>query len=254
MQNFNQQQNNEWRKTRRKMQWLRKAFQLSLLLLLIGGLYSVAKPAFIVLLPLAFLAGNFFCGWLCPFGTIQELLGKIGSLFIKKKFTMPLSLQRYLQYFRYILAIIVLSHVMQNVVDLSAINAYKTFMRAATGTFAQVTAMTIMGSFLAVSLFFDRPFCNYFCSEGIRFGVLSLGRIVTIKRNADACIGCKKCDKVCPMNIQVSSGAQVRHAQCINCFECLATCPAAGALEYGKIKVNCGRILKLKTDSYKNPS
>lgn len=242
-------QNNEWRKKRQKMQWLRLAVQLSMFLLLIGGLYSLVRPAFVVLLPLAFLAGNFFCGWFCPFGTIQEFLGKVGSLFIKKKFKMPLSLQRYLQYSRYVLAIIVLSHVAQQVVDLSAINAYKTFMRAATGVFAQTAAMTIMSGFLVAALFFDRPFCNYCCTEGVRYGVLSLGRIVTIKRNADACIGCKRCDKVCPMNIQVSANKQVRHAQCINCFQCLAACPIAGTLQYGKINVKCGKILKEKADS-----
>ena len=242
-------QNNEWRQTRRKMQWLRMTIQLFMLLLLIGGMYSLVRPSFIILLPLAFLAGNFFCGWLCPVGTAQELLGKIGSLFIKKKFKMPWAMQRYLQYSRYILAVIIFSHVMQNVVDLSAINAYKTFMRAATGVFAQTAAMTIMSSFLVAALFFDRPFCNYCCTEGIRYGVLSLGRIVTIKRNADVCIGCRRCDRACPMNIQVSANKQVRNAQCINCFQCLAACPMAGALQYGKINVNCGRMLKIKADS-----
>lgn len=242
-------QNNEWRKKRQTMQWLRLAVQLSIMFLLIGGLYSVVRPAFIVLLPLAFLAGNFFCGWFCPFGTMQELLGKVGSLIIKKKFKMPLSLQRYLQYSRYVLAIIVLSHIAQQVVDFSAINAYKTFMRAATGVFAQTAAMTIMSSFLVAALFFDRPFCNYCCTEGVRYGVLSLGRIVTIKRNDDACIGCKRCDRACPMNIPVSANKQVRHAQCINCFQCVAACPMAEALQYGKIDVKCGQILKTKADS-----
>lgn len=242
-------QNHTWRTNRQRLQWGRKAVQLAFLLLLIGGLYSAVKPAFIILLPLAFLAGNFFCGWLCPFGTIQELVGKVGSLIIKKKFKMPLSLQRYLQYSRYILAVIVLSHIAQAFLDLSAINAYRTFMRAATGTIAQTAAMAIMGSFLVAALFFDRPFCNYCCTEGVRFGVLSLGRLVTIKRNSEACVGCRQCDKACPMNIAVSQNSQVRHAQCVNCFHCLSACPVAGALRYGKISVNCGKFLRTKADS-----
>ena len=248
LQQSKQQQSNE-RKTRRNLQWFRYAVQLSLLLLLIVGMYSFVRPGFVVLLPLAFLAGNFFCGWLCPFGTAQELLGKAGSLFVKRKLKMPLALQRYLQYSRYVLAAIVLSHVAQAVVDLSAINAYKTFMRAATGTLAQTAALTIMGSFLAVALFFERPFCNYVCSEGIRFGVLSLGRLVTIKRDAGACVGCKRCDAACPMNIQVAGSTQVRHAQCINCFRCLAACPAAGALKYGKISLDRKTLFGAKADS-----
>ena len=249
MKPLNHEQTHTWRTNRQRMQWLRKAVQLAFLLLLVGGLYSAVRPAFIVLLPLAFLAGNFFCGWLCPFGTVQELIGKIGSIIIKKKFKMPLALQRYLQYSRYILAVIVLAHIAQSFVDLSAINAYKTFFRVAAGTVAQTAAMTIMGSFLVVALFFDRPFCNYCCTEGVRYGVLSLGRLATIKRNPQACVGCHQCDKACPMNITVSNCSHVRHAQCINCFQCLSACPKAGVLQYGKISIDCGRALRTKTDS-----
>ena len=235
MQQSSNQNSNEQRKNMQKLQWLRMSVQLIFVAILIGGLYKFVKPAFVVILPLAFLAGNFFCGWLCPFGTAQEIFGKLGSFFIKKKFKVSPSLQRYLQFSRYILAAIVFAHIVDSFVDLSSINAYKTFMRAMSGNLAQTAATFIMGTFLVVALFFERPFCNYFCPEGIKFGLASLTRFFSIKRNSDTCIHCKCCDKACPMNIEVSKGNHVRNAQCINCFKCMAACPKQDTLTYGRV-------------------
>ena len=235
MQQSSNKNNNEQRRNMKKLQWLRMSVQLIFLVILIGGLYKFVKPAFVVILPLAFLAGNFFCGWLCPFGTAQEIFGKLGSFFIKKKFKVSPSLQRYLQFSRYILAAIVFAHIVDSLVDLSSINAYKTFMRAMSGNLAQTAATFIMGTFLVVALFFERPFCNYFCPEGIKFGLASLTRFFSIKRNSDTCIHCKCCNKACPMNIEVSKGNHVRNAQCINCFKCIAACPKQDTLTYGRV-------------------
>ena len=235
MQQSSNKNNNEQRRNMKKLQWLRMSVQLIFLVILIGGLYKFVKPAFVVILPLAFLAGNFFCGWLCPFGTAQEIFGKLGSFFIKKKFKVSPSLQRYLQFSRYILAAIVFAHIVDSFVDLSSINAYKTFMRAMSGNLAQTAVTFIMGTFLVVALFFERPFCNYFCPEGIKFGLASLTRFFSIKRNSDTCIHCKCCDKACPMNIEVSKGNHVRNAQCINCFKCIAACPKQDTLTYGRV-------------------
>lgn len=62
MEQNNKQNDNEHRKNTQKIQWLRMSVQLIFLAILIGGLYKYVKPAFVVILPLAFLAGNFFCG------------------------------------------------------------------------------------------------------------------------------------------------------------------------------------------------
>jgi len=235
MQQSSNENDNKHRKNMQKLQWLRLSVQLIFLAILIGGLYKFVKPAFVVILPLAFLAGNFFCGWLCPFGTAQEVLGKIWSIFMRKKFKVSPNIQRYLQFSRYILAAIVFAHIADSLFDLSSINAYKTFMRAMSGNLAQTAATFIMLSFLVVALFFERPFCNYFCPEGIKFGLASLTRFLSIKRNAETCINCKCCDRACPMNIEVSKGNHVRNAQCINCFKCIAACPKRGTLTYDRV-------------------
>ena len=60
MQQSSNKNNNEQRRNMKKLQWLRMSVQLIFLVILIGGLYKFVKPAFVVILPLAFLAGNFF--------------------------------------------------------------------------------------------------------------------------------------------------------------------------------------------------
>jgi len=119
---------------------------------------------YVLLIVLPLIVGNFFCGWICPFGCVQDWLGKISSVFIKNKFKMPYSVQKYMQFARYILAIIVLFNILPTSIP---INAYITFMQFATGSEVQLVGIIIMGSFLLISLLFDRPFCNYFCTEGV---------------------------------------------------------------------------------------
>ena len=66
-----------------------------------------------------------------------------------------------------------------------------------------------------------------------RYGIMSLLRPFTIKRNEQTCVNCGKCDKACPMQINVSKAGKLRTPQCVNCFECMSTCPVDGAMEYG---------------------
>lgn len=228
----------------KKLQLIRNLVQLSIFILLIAGFYSKIRPGFIILLPLAFVAGNFFCGWICPFGSAQEFVGKLGSLVLKKKFKTPPFLQKYLQYSRYLLAVLTLFLASQAILDLAFLNSYKTFMHSAAGKNITALALTVMGSFLFIGMFFDRPFCNYFCPEGIRHGLLSLGRIFTIKRAPQTCISCKKCDQICPMQIKISTSTNLRHAHCINCFKCLSACHVSKTLTYGKVAYNFKKLLK----------
>ena len=60
-------------------------------------------------------------------------------------------------------------------------------------------------------------------------------RLFSIKRNESNCVNCKKCDKVCPMNIEVSKQHVVQDGQCISCFNCIESCPQKDTLKIGKV-------------------
>lgn len=194
------------------------------------------KIVFIALFPLSLLAGNFFCGWLCPYGAAQEFFGALGERIFKRKYRMPQGIQKYLQYSRYILAILALTGL--GTIFLGDANSYKVFMSAGTdlSTIVISASMVLMITFLLISMLFERPFCNYLCIEATKYGIASFTRIFTIKRRKSSCVNCKRCNKVCPMNITISSLDSIRSAQCINCFRCITACPVKDTLSYGRVE------------------
>lgn len=227
---------------KRFIQPARRITQLLFIGLLIAGIYMDLRMVLMLLLPASLLFGNFFCGWACPYGAVQELMGDLGSKIFKKKFKMPIKIQKYLQYLRYILFAILLIGILDFI--LTPVNGYGTFMKVVSErmtTVASATALSIMIFYLVLSLFFERAFCNYLCTEAAKYGVLSMIRIFSIKRDEDSCISCRKCDKACPMNIQVSKHDQVRNGQCINCMKCIEACPVEGTLSYSKVKLPLGK-------------
>jgi len=51
-----------------------------------------------------------------------------------------------------------------------------------------------------------------------------------VRRNENTCIHCKACDQVCPVNILIESGVDVKSSECINCHECVNVCPVKDTL------------------------
>ena len=133
---------------------------------------------------------------------------------------MPWKVQKYLQCSRYVFL-----GLMFVGVTFSFLNARFYFQDNLIHNMLSWTSGITLGVFLLVSLFFDRPFCNYFCMKGAADGLMSIVRPISISRNNEICIHCHLCDKVCPMNIPVESTNFVRHPNCINCMQCVSKCP-----------------------------
>lgn len=172
-----------------------------------------------LLLPI-FIFGVFFCGWVCPFGSMQEWIGKMGRKLGIKKYKIPRYIQDYLQMSRYVfLALYAVG------VTVAVLNARGTFGREFFSGTADAAALIVMGGFLAASFFMDRPFCNYFCGKGASYGLFGIFRLFSIQRDAGRCVHCRLCNQKCPMNIMVEYTDFVRHPNCINCFQCINVCP-----------------------------
>jgi polyferredoxin len=214
-----------------KIQLIRYLIQLVYL-----GLFSftfiVSLNWFLLLtLILTIVGGPFFCGWFCPFGTIQEVMNNIRLIFNKKPFKLPKKVHGFLIFFRYFLLILIFI----GFTFLYIFDVRVSFLDLISGQILSIFSYSLIFLFLLISLFMDRPFCNYFCPEGAQFGLIGLLRIFRIKRNKSTCVDCKLCDKNCPMNIEVSKKDYVNSPQCINCFKCVSSCPKKGTLNYGLI-------------------
>ena len=164
--------------------------------------------------------GVFFCGWVCPFGAIQDWLGWIAKKCKFPHYKMPCKVQKYLQFSRYIFLGLMFAGV-----TFSFLNARFYFQDNLIHNMLSITSAITLVIFLLISMFFDRPFCNYFCMKGAADGLMSIIRPVSVSRDAQSCVHCHLCDKVCPMNIPVESINFVRHPNCINCMQCVSKCP-----------------------------
>jgi polyferredoxin len=178
-----------------------------------------------------------FCGWVCPFGSIQEWLGGIGrKLFKKRRYNhfIPARVDYYLRFLRYVVLAWVLY--MTAVTGKLIFQEYDPYFALFNFWSSEVAiiGLIILVVTLLGSLFVERPWCKYACPYGAVLGLTNLFRIFKIRRTESTCKFDGACDIYCPMNIPVSQKIIIRDHQCISCLECTseARCPAAGTVEF----------------------
>ena len=84
-----------------------------------------------------------------------------------------------------------------------------------------------IGVALAFALKDNRAFCKYICPITVFLKPMSYFSLIRIKCDKDKCVGCGKCKRVCPMNVDVTDNARSRKngTECILCMECVRNCP-----------------------------
>jgi polyferredoxin len=203
--------------------FVQKIHESSFILMIIG-----------IILAIGF--GPVFCGWVCPLGSFQEWLSKIGKRIFKKRYNnfIPAKIDKYLRFTRYIiLALVVFNTATTAKLMFQDIDPYYALFNFWTNEVA-ITAYLILGATILLSLVIERPWCKYACPYGAFLGIFNLFRIFKIKRNKSTCIDCKACDRACPMNIKVSEKKSVLDHQCISCMKCTsdAACPVKGTVDF----------------------
>lgn len=225
-------------------------------LLFTGGLikkiYSGTVVLLILTVVIAVIFRRSFCGLLCPFGALQELFARIGKKLFKRKFIIPVKIDRPLRYLKY--AILVLTVGMAWVYGslwMSPYDPYTAFGHITTISEAiEEDPLAIIGFILLAitifgSLLYDRFFCKYLCPVGAFYGIIGKLSPTKIERNDSLCTHCKVCNKACPVNIDIEKSSKITDAECINCNECVVACPKKGALEIKTAKKAISPIIML---------
>ncbi|MDR2015994.1 MAG: 4Fe-4S binding protein [Burkholderiales bacterium] len=179
-----------------------------------------------------------FCSWLCPVGTLSEMLWQLGKRIFGRNFLMPRWLDVPLRALKYLLMAVFL----YVAVTMSA-EAIEAFMRSPYGLIADVkmlnffryissTALVTIAVLVIGSVFIQNLWCRYLCPYGALLGLVSMLSPFKIRRDAEACIDCAKCAKACPAQLPVDRKLQIRSAECTGCQSCVTVCPARDALQF----------------------
>ena len=200
---------------------------------------SARKPSFPFyvlgfLLLFGLLLGRWICGWLCPFGLVQDLVYKIP--FPKKIRTFKGD--RWLRYLKYavLLVMVILLTLLDTLVPYYCkyLCPSGTLFGAIPLTLANPTLRAQIGGIfwwkigvlsvlLMLSALIARPFCRYLCPLGAIYGLFNRIALTHLDFSQTACVGCRKCETVCPMGIDPKK--QFDSAECIRCGRCQKACP-----------------------------
>lgn len=182
--------------------------------------------------------GRFVCGWLCPFGLIQDLLHKIP--FGKK--IKSFKGERYLRFLKYavlVIFVLLLPMFVLDVVGQGSPWFCKWICPSGTlfagwplvlvnGGIRQTVGFLfawknlIMVTLIVLSVVIYRPFCKFLCPLGAIYGFFNPVAIYRYRVDKDRCTGCLDCDRACKMNVKVCS--QPNSMECIRCGNCLTAC------------------------------
>ena len=83
--------------------------------------------------------------------------------------------------------------------------------------------MCVLLIVLISSTLIHRPFCKYLCPLGAFYGLFSKFSLYQMEIDKSKCIGCGKCESVCPMDVKCLK--DMNSAECIRCGKCKAQCP-----------------------------
>lgn len=178
------------------------------------------------------LWGRFFCGFLCFFGALQELLAVPLKKFRRKHRFPPARLDRALRFLKYIVLAFVVVAVWVFSLSLdSSLSPWGVFGMLISGNFSLTSAAVLIVGFVLLlaimiaSLFIERFFCRYLCPLGAIFTLISGKRFFKIRCNSNTCVHCNLCAKKCAMGIDVAGHDKVTSGECIDCMQCISICP-----------------------------
>lgn len=164
-----------------------------------------------------------FCGWLCPFGSLSELLYKVGGAIGLKRWQRALAkpLHDKLKWIKYgvffaLLAVSMFS--MTTAEMLAEVEPFKTTFLV--GWFQRSWPYTLFAAaILGVSVFVERPFCKYLCPLGASLAMPSTFRWFGLRRKQE-CSSCKACAVGCGAQA-IDADGRIDHRECLHCLDCM---------------------------------
>lgn len=203
-----------------------------------GGKYKVSYYIIGVLMLFGVLFGRLICGFLCPFGFIQDLLYKIPT----PKLKVPKRIDKVLRYLKYLILLIPVILLPMFLMDqFGTAPPYFCQWICPVGTLEGGIPLVIQNEslrnmvgflfnwkiFLLIitivsSIFIYRPFCKYICPLGAVYSLFNKFSFYQMSVDKNKCNGCKACERNCKMNVEILKN--INSPECIRCGECKGVC------------------------------
>jgi ferredoxin-type protein NapH len=180
------------------------------------------------------LFGRLLCGWVCPMGFLQDLLHKIPG----RKISLP-DWTRTIKYVLLGLTVILLpfllgGETLWSFCRLCPVSAMQVtlpnlFAGSSVITIRTVLKLSVLAFILLLAVTSKRSFCRVFCPVGAMVAPFNRFSFLTV-RPVSGCVGCKKCDKMCPTECSpapdmIAGKAPGLDPECVTCHECRTRCP-----------------------------
>jgi polyferredoxin len=161
-----------------------------------------------------------FCGWLCPFGALQELLAQASRALRVPQWSPRPGLEKRLWLGKYIAAVAVLALVVSGI-DASSATEIEPFKTAITSKFTRAWPYVLYaGVLLAIGLFSERAYCRFLCPLGGVLAALDRLHVLNLlKRRPECGNPCHLCERSCPVRAIEPTGRIVA-AECFQCLDC----------------------------------
>jgi polyferredoxin len=199
------------------------------------GAWDPVHPAgltiFLAVLVMGLLFRKAFCGHVCPVGFVARQLGRLGQRLGLAR-SLPGWLEAVLRLPKYLLLAFFLFTTFFSM-DAAAISG---FLRSSYNLTADArmllfftrpgaTAVAVLAGLAVLGVLFRGSFCRWLCPYGALLGLLAKIGPTALTRDADACTGCGRCRKVCPVDLPIDAGA--RPLECSGCASCVIACPSS---------------------------
>lgn len=163
-----------------------------------------------------------FCGWLCPFGALQEFIAWLGQNLRLRQWKVPEPLHRRLQWLKYVILLVLLASALlsQTLAErLAEVEPFKTTITLFLVRSWPFVAYALL--LLGLGLFIHKFYCRYVCPLGAGLAILGRLRLFSWLKRIDACgQPCQHCRNRCGIGA-IHRDGRIDYDECIQCLECI---------------------------------
>ncbi len=196
-----------------KFQW--QVFLLDPMLFILWGFVAIT---------LVLWGRGIFCGWLCPFGALQELINEIARALKVKQYELPFAVHERLWAIKYIILLLLFAVSLESLSEAERYAEVEPFKTAIMLKFQREWGFVIYaGLLLLVSIFTRKVYCRYVCPLGAALAIPSRLRLFDwLYRRKECGQPCKLCANECEIQAIHPDGT-INPNECHHCLDCQMT-------------------------------